>query len=264
MLSFRLFSIPIGVHATFLFIALLGATSYPGDYVAIALWTVAAFVSILAHEMGHALVARGFEAKGVNVTLYGLGGVTTYSHDRALEHWKSFIISAAGSAVGIVLGGAVLFAARNGVFDGVGPEARVFINSLFFTSLVWGVLNWIPIVPLDGGHMVQHFIAIFNEKKAPLFSQIITWTAVVLIVPYAWVNGYRFGVFIVIMFAISGFREYRRDVAASKPQILQPPQARSGSTADPTPRPYPPADPTSLPYPPADPTPPKQPPEFPI
>ncbi|MEN8238663.1 MAG: hypothetical protein ABFR53_05610, partial [Actinomycetota bacterium] len=155
MLKFTLFGIPVGVHITFLFVALLGATAYRGWD--IALWTVAAFVSILAHEMGHALVARGFTARGVNVTLYGLGGVTNYTHTGAMEHWKSFIISAAGSTVGIALGGAVWFAARSGVFDGGGHEVIVFINSLFFTSLVWGVLNWVPIVPLDGGHMVLHF-----------------------------------------------------------------------------------------------------------
>lgn len=242
MLSFKLLGIPVGVHATFLFIALLGAMSYRGWD--IAMWTIAAFVSILTHEMGHALVARGFGARGVNVTLYGLGGVTTYSHVGTMAQWKSFIISAAGSAVGIMLGGAVWFAARSGVFDGVGHEAAVFIDSLIFTSLVWGILNWIPIVPLDGGHMVQHFVAIFSPKRAPLISQIITWIAVVAIVPYAWLNGYTFGAIIVLMFAFSGLREYRATVARQKPRVI------------------PPDDPQ--PAPPADPTPPKPPPEFPI
>jgi Zn-dependent protease len=242
MLSFKLFGIPIGVHATFLFIALLGATSYRGWDIAI--WTLAAFISILAHEMGHALVARGFDASGVKVTLYGLGGVTTFTHTAAMAPWRSFIVSASGSAVGIALGGSVWFAARAGLFVGSGPEVTVFINSLFFTSLVWGVLNWIPIVPLDGGHMVQYFIAIFSKEKAPLISQIITWIAVVIIVPYAWLNGYQFGAIIVVMFAFAGLREYRQRAAAAKPGPVQPPQPQ--------------------PSPPADPTPPKPPPEFPI
>lgn len=224
MLRFKLMGIPVGVHATFLFIALLGATAYRGWD--IAFWTFAAFVSILAHEMGHALVARGFGANGIEVTLYGLGGVTTFSHTRAIEHWKSFIISAAGSSVGIALGGAVWFAVRSGVFDGVGPEVTVFINSLFFTSLVWGILNWIPIVPLDGGHMVQSFISIFSERNAPLISQIITWIAVAVIIPYAWLNGYRFGAIIVVMFAFSGLREYRQQAARSKPRVERAPESR--------------------------------------
>ncbi len=244
MLRFRLFGIPIGVHATFLFIALLGATSYPGDYVAIAIWTVAAFVSILMHELGHALVARAFGAVGVNVTLYGLGGLTSFNRARAMSHGRSFVVSAAGSAVGIVAGGAVFALVRMGVFDGVSSEIAVFISSFVFTSLIWGVLNWIPIVPLDGGHMVRHFVAIFNEEKALLISQIVTWIAVAVVVPYAWFNGFRFGVFIVILFAISGLREFRDEMARRRPKPPAPPEPR--------------------PAPPADPTPPKPPPEFPI
>ena len=242
MLSFKLLGIPVGVHVTFLFIALLGATSYRGWDIAI--WTLAAFISILAHEMGHALVARGFDASGVKVTLYGLGGVTTFTHTAAMAPWRSLIVSASGSAVGIALGGTVWFAARAGLFDGSGSGVTVFINSLFFTSLVWGVLNWIPIVPLDGGHMVQYFIAIFSPKQAPLISQIITWIAVVIIIPYAWLNGYQFGAIIVVMFAFAGLREYRQKAAATKRRPAKPPQPQ--------------------PAPPADPTPPESPPEFPI
>ncbi len=244
MLRFRLFDIPVGVHATFLFIALLGATSYPGNYVAIAVWTVAAFVSILMHELGHALVARSFGAKGVDITLYGLGGLTSFKHAQPMSHGRSFVISASGSAVGIVVGGAMWALVRAGIFDWATYEVAIFVNSFIFTSLVWGVLNWIPIVPLDGGHMVRHFVAIFNEERAPLISQIITWTAVAILVPYAWINGYRFAVVIVLLFAFSGLREFREETARAKPKPTAPPEPR--------------------PAPPADPTPPKPPPEFPI
>ena len=246
MLRFRLFDVPIGVHATFLFLAVLGAASYPGDYVAIGIWTAAAFASILMHELGHALVARAFDARGVNITLYGLGGLTSYKQGRAMSHGQSFVISAAGSAVGIVAGGAVLMLVRSGIFDGVSQPIAVFINSFIFTALIWGVLNWIPIVPLDGGHMVRHLVAVFDEDRAPLISQIVTWIAVAIVVPYAWLNGYRFGVVIVLLFAFSGLREYRDDAASSKAAQQATDPAEPG------------------PAPPADPTPPKPPPEFPI
>ena len=245
MLKFRLFGIPVGVHATFLFIALLGATTYRGWDIAI--WTAAAFVSILAHEMGHALVARGFQAQAVNVTLYGLGGLTAYSHTKTLTHGKSFLISAAGSSVGIVLGGAVWFAARSGWFLGVGHEAAVFIDTFFFTSLVWGVLNWIPIVPLDGGHMVQHLAAMLNEEKAPLIGQIVTWIAVAVVVPYAWLNGYTFGAIIVVMFAFSGLRDYRTTAARKKPRAVHPPDPQPAPPADPFPSNKPPEQPPEFP-----------------
>lgn len=210
MVRFRLLGIPVGVHATFLFVALLGATAYRGWD--IAWWTVAAFASILLHEMGHALSARAYGASGISVTLYGLGGVTTFSHDRGIGHGRSFLISAAGSFVGILAGGAVFLLADAGVFDGASRAVTVLVNSFVFTALVWGVLNWIPIVPLDGGHMVQHLVSIFDEERAPLIGQVITWVTLAIIVPFAWINGYRFAVFIAVFFAIAGFREYRDEM----------------------------------------------------
>jgi len=57
VLNFHLLGIPVGVHLTFLFVALLGPRG--GGWVDIAIWTAAAFVSILLHEMGHALGLTG-------------------------------------------------------------------------------------------------------------------------------------------------------------------------------------------------------------
>lgn len=264
VLSFRLLGIPVGVHLTFLFVALLGPRG--GGWVDVAIWTVAAFVSILVHEMGHALTARTFEAQGVNVTLYGLGGVTSYSHGRGgMTHGKSFVVSAAGSFFGIILGGAVWLLANNGMFDGASHEVQLFIDSIVFTALLWGVLNWIPIVPLDGGHMVESLAATFNEDKAPLIGQVITWIAVAIVVPLALISGYRFGAIIVVLFAISGVREYRKKTEALAARDRARKQAEGIIVPDEV-RPVPPADPT----PPSRPTPPRRdeshqdPPEFPI
>ncbi len=242
MLRFPLFGIPVGVHVTFLFVALLGATAYRG--IDIAIWTAAAFVSILLHEMGHALTARRFGAQGITVTPYGLGGVTNYSHGAAMSHGRSFLISAAGSATGIIAGGAMLLLARSGAFVGAPDEVVVFGSSFVWTALVWGVLNWVPIVPLDGGHMVQHLAAMLNEEKAPLISQVITWITVAIVVPVAIMNKFDFAAIIVVVFAFSGLREYRATIARKR--------ARSRPSGDPQPAP------------PADPTPQKPPPEFPI
>ncbi len=228
-----MFGIPVGVHVTFLFVALLGATAYSG--VAIASWTAAAFVSIVAHELGHALVARSLGGAGISVTLYALGGLTSYHHGRPFTHGKSFLVSAAGSAVGIALGGAVYGLIRAGVFDGVPYELGVFIDSLVFTSLIWGALNWIPIVPLDGGHMVKHLISIVNPERAPLIAQVITWLAVAVLAPLAWAKGYRFGALIVVFFAAVGLREYRQQ---STPR--QPPPPSPAENAEPVEAPEPP------------------------
>ncbi len=248
MLSFRLLGIPVGVHVTFLLIVVLG----PRDSaISMALWVVAAFLAIILHEFGHALTARAFGAEGVNVTLYALGGLTSYTTRQQISHGKSFVISAAGSGIGIVAGLALVGLGRLDLFDAWPVEIVDFIGYFVFVALVWGVLNWIPVLPLDGGHMAQHFIAIFNEEWAPLIAQIVTWLAVAVIVPVALVNGYTFAAVIVVVFAFMGYREYQR-------QKKTPMTDDSRPTTDPeTPRPVPPAPPTP-------PQPPPEPPVFPI
>ena len=221
MLKFPLLGVPVEVHVTFLFVALLGATAYKG--IDIAIWTAAAFVSILLHEMGHALTARRFGAEGVKVMLYGLGGVTNYRHGAGMSHGRTFLISAAGSGAGILAGGALLVLARGGAFDGVSHEIAVFLDSFIFTALVWGILNWVPIVPLDGGHMVQSLASMVSEEKGPLISQIVTWITVAIVVPIAMLNGFQFAAIIVVMFAFSGLREYRTRAAAKRPSPPPPP-----------------------------------------
>jgi stage IV sporulation protein FB len=240
MLSFRLFGIPVGVHATFLLIVLFGR---PRTVLEGVLWFAAAFVAILMHELGHALVARALGGEGISITLFGFGGLTSFSHGPAVTHGRSFLISAAGSAVGIVAGLAVVASGRAGLLDSLPDNAITFLEFFVFAALVWGVLNWIPIVPLDGGHMVQHLAAVFNEDRAPLIGQIITWISVAIVVPLAMANGFQFGAVIIVLFAAMGFRNYRAQEAAKKsvdrPEVIAP-------------------------APPADPTPPVPPPEFPI
>ncbi len=235
MLRFPLFGIPVGIHATFLFVALLGATAYRGWE--IAWWTVAAFVSILLHELGHALTARVFGATGISITLYGLGGLTSYSHGREMSHGRSFLVSAAGSFTGIVAGGAVWYLASIGTFDGASDPVVVLVNSFVFTALVWGVLNWIPIVPLDGGHMVEHLVSMVNEERAPLIGQIVTWTSVAILGPIAWLNGYRFAVLILAFFAFMGLREYRDDAERRRASARTGTDSGQPGIADATPPP---------------------------
>lgn len=241
MLRFQLFGIPVGVHVTFLLIVVLG----PRDSaVAMVLWVLAAFLAILLHEFGHALTARTFGAEGVNVTLYALGGLTSYSTPRAISHGRSFLIAAAGSGVGIAAGLALIGLGRLDLFATWPVEIIDFLDGFVWVALVWGILNWIPIVPLDGGHMAQHFIAIFNEDWAPLLAQIVTWVAVAVIVPVALINGYSFAAIIVVVFAFMGYREYQSQTKQPMTDDRQP------TTESEEPRPAPPAPPTPPPEPP--------------
>lgn len=123
------------------FAAVLGFAR--GDITLIASWVLVVVGSVLVHELGHAVALRAFGAQPW-ITLQGLTGLT---HSRArLGDLQSLAVSLAGPGVGIGLGLALLtFTAPATGIWGVVRADLVFVN------LGWGVLNLLPIQPLDGG-----------------------------------------------------------------------------------------------------------------
>ena len=139
-----------------------------------AIWTIAVFLAVLAHEAGHALTARAYGLRQVSITLFALGGATTFPVTDRLTPARRFVISAAGSAVGIVLGGIVGLLWLNGVFDDATELVRLAALSFIWAGLGWGVLNWIPIRPLDGGQMLTSALQIVNPARGAVIARVIS------------------------------------------------------------------------------------------
>ncbi len=172
MITFSLLGIPVRVHFSFALIAVLALGQLEGAE--IVAWTAAAFLAVLAHEAGHAFTARHYGAKSVAITLFALGGVTTFPTTTELSPGKRFVISAAGSAVGVSLGGALLLARSAGWFDSTSDFAWVTIGSFIYVALVWGILNWLPILPLDGGHMVVSLLEMVTPRRALGIAKVVS------------------------------------------------------------------------------------------
>jgi Zn-dependent protease len=159
---FRLFDIPVAVHPSFLIIAvLLGWSAGFASPQILVGWVLIVVFSILIHEFGHALVARSFGAS-VAIELNGLGGLTRWGMaEGELPPGKRALVAASGSAVGLVFGGIVwLVATLTGPFEGT---AAVLLGYLVYVNVFWGLLNWLPIRPLDGGHLLASLL----DKLAP-------------------------------------------------------------------------------------------------
>ncbi len=234
--TFPLFGVPVSIHFSFLLVALFGLGAYSGWE--IAAWTAAVFMAVLLHESGHAFTARAFGGVSVSITLFALGGYTSWASPRTIGPGRQFLISAAGSAVGIAAGLVVIGLGRSGSLDTVPDLVITFLESFVWAGLVWGILNWVPILPLDGGHMLQHALEMFSPARAAGIARVVSVIAGIAAVGAAFYYGQTFLAIFVGMITLMGLRsssgEDSQPVPASEPDI---------TTADPKSDEEPPAFP---------------------
>jgi len=148
----RLFGVPIDLHITILFF-LLPVLTHRGTNGWFNLEASAlVLLSILLHELGHALTAKRFGLTGLSITLHGFGGFAMSSGART---WRqSLLITLAGPAVTFVLGAVCLLIGKAGM--SASPSIQFFLISYIgVMNILLGCLNLIPSLPFDGGQALQ-------------------------------------------------------------------------------------------------------------
>lgn len=150
-LRFRLFGFPTRIDPSFLLIvALIG---FDGSMSHLAIWVALAVVSVLGHELGHAVAARRLGAEAT-IALQGLGGLTRSYRPKPFSRGESALLTFAGPLAGILLGLPVLFAI--GALDWPSWTLGGFaLRTAVFTTLGWSAFNLLPVMPLDGGHLLE-------------------------------------------------------------------------------------------------------------
>jgi stage IV sporulation protein FB len=193
MLRFSLAGFPVTVQPWFFLMAWLIGRSIP-DLPGQLLWIAVVFLGVLLHELGHALAARrlGFRPE---ITLHAMGGLTSWRPTRRVTPWQEIGITFAGPAVGIAIGLAALVAGSGALpAEGGGLPAPLSMTGrvlefAVWVNLGWGVLNLLPVLPLDGGSIVATgAAALFGRSGrigARVFSVVLTvalaaWGAVSL------------------------------------------------------------------------------------
>lgn len=182
-LNFTLAGFPVRVHPLFWLIAvLLGYAS--GDILQILIWVLVVFISILVHELGHALAFRRYGLSS-QIILHFAGGLTvpeaTYWGSRwanvALGPNQNILISLAGPGAGflfaglvlagvLVSGGSVITTRLLGfipvpgfaVLPFGGNILSLFATSLLWVNIFWGFINLMPVYPLDGGSVTRNIL----------------------------------------------------------------------------------------------------------
>jgi len=176
-LTFSLAGIPVRVHPLFWLLTLLLGSS--GGLLQLLIWVPVVFASILVHELGHALAFRRYGMPS-SVVLYWGGGLTVpepvkWGYNLAsvsLRPGQEIFISLAGPFAGFLLafltmagvvaaGGAIrlttgLIPLPAAVLPWGGLVVNLLVSLLLWVNLFWGVINLMPVFPLDGGNVTRY------------------------------------------------------------------------------------------------------------
>jgi stage IV sporulation protein FB len=139
---------PIDVNPSFLLLLLLVFVAFGG--VAGVLVVGLSFASVLLHELGHALAARGYGVRVSGIELGFFGGAAKME-GMPREPRRELTIAAAGPAVSLMLAGAGF---------GLGAVTGLPLLGLIgWINLVIAGFNLIPALPMDGGRMLRAVLA---------------------------------------------------------------------------------------------------------
>jgi Zn-dependent protease/predicted transcriptional regulator len=169
----RVFGIEIGLHYTWFLIVLLIVMSVVGEFSDAhknwsqgLIWSLSIltallfFVSLLLHELAHALVAKSRGLPVRSITLFALGGVSQIEKDPAdarTEFWMAIV----GPITSLVIGGVSLAIAHwSGWIAGTSGATPLvaMLVWLGYINLGLGIFNMIPGYPLDGGRVLRAII----------------------------------------------------------------------------------------------------------
>ncbi|WP_425614542.1 metalloprotease [Anatilimnocola sp. NA78] len=156
----------------------------------VIIWLLVSFVSILIHELGHALMMRRF-GRQAHIVLYMMGGLAiegspnpydSYYSPRGERRtpWEQIYISLAGPGAQLLLalliyvfiramGGDVVIALpEDGILpylkmfrsDRMSDELAILLNAALYFNTWWALVNLVPVYPLDGGQIAMQLFTI--------------------------------------------------------------------------------------------------------
>ena len=174
-LHVRLLGIPVRIHAWFALTGLIiwnfsGGTQLGWGTLPIALLIV--FQGVLFHELGHALMGRRFGLEP-QIDLAFFAGLTRWTGGRSLTPGRGVLVSFAGPFVGIVCGTfglAVWMAMPPNLSSHLQWTMAMFV----YVNLGWSILNLVPILPLDGGNILAHFLQMISPRGGVRWARYIS------------------------------------------------------------------------------------------
>ena len=182
--NFSVLGVPVRVSPWFwLATAILGYSLTKQDPRLLFIWAVAVFVSILVHEMGHALVMRHY-GEYPRVVLYLMGGLAIGGGSRSSI--EQVVISAAGPVIQLLLAALCIVLVRLSGHDypenvpfwdnclvryyrprprtTALPESEMFPGFMLWINVWWALINLLPVYPLDGGQISRSLLNLWRPR----------------------------------------------------------------------------------------------------
>lgn len=225
-IRFSLLGIPVRIHPLFWVVAIVLGIRNPSLAFLLA-WVAAVFVAILIHELGHALAMRAYGFQP-SIALHGFGGLTSFGstgsyRSAGYSALGQVVITAAGPGAGFLLAAlvAVLLSFTGHEVEiwwimryipqpftlGVGSlVATKFVNNLLVVSVLWGVVNLLPVYPLDGGQIAREVFLKASPRdgiRLSLIVSIATAVGIAVIAVTQW-NEY----YVAVLFAYLAYSSY--------------------------------------------------------
>jgi stage IV sporulation protein FB len=234
-LHFSVLGFPVRVHPLFWLMGLLMGF---GDVMSVFIAIAVAFVSILIHELGHAMMMRRFGRES-HIVLYLMGGLAIEGSGSSFGGFRSrgsrtpyeqVLISAAGPGAGFMLAGVVigfvyalggnirwepilgeLYIIPTAVLVGdpaIGRDYQnliVAFNLLLWFNLVWGAVNLLPVYPLDGGQIAQA-VMVAKDPWGGLVRSL--WVSVFTGAIAAVLGGFLGSFYMVVLFGSLAYSSY--------------------------------------------------------
>ncbi len=180
-------------------------------------------VSVLAHELGHAVAYRRFGAD-TRIVLSSFFGLT---YGAALPPGRRIAVSLAGPFTGFVLGGLILAAAV--IVRPTDAAIRQVLDDLLWINLAWGAINLLPILPLDGGQAVGALLERLGRPNAVREALVVSLATALLAAAAAVAIGQPWLLILLVFFTVANYDQLRYvgdfgrrdDVMAAAQRVLR-------------------------------------------
>lgn len=230
-LRFSIAGIQVRVHPLFWLVALLLGSA--GGPLLIPIWILVIFVSILIHELGHALAFRR-HGQNSQIVLHFAGGLTIPEPvswgsgvaNVALSSNQQIFVSLAGPGAGLlfaalvimgvlVAGGSVITTWLLGiiplpltaVIPFGGRLTSLMVTMLLWVNVFWGVINLMPVYPLDGGQVARNLL-VRNDPWSGLRKSLLLSTVAGTLVALVGLFVFR-SVYMAVLFGFLAFQSYQ-------------------------------------------------------